>query len=153
MRIERVDHRVAAVARQIHAVQMAAYAQEAKLLGAIDFPPLKVTVEDLQTSGESFFAAFVGDEIVGAVSVEPDGEGRGITIASLVVAPAYHRRGIARALLGRVIASYGDDRLAVQTGAKNRPAAALYAQLGFVETHRSFVGAEPLELVKMVRSV
>lgn len=150
-RIEVVDHRMPATARQLHTVQMLAYAQEARLLGALYFPPLERTVEDLRTSPEEFLAAFVGDEIVGAVSVWPDEEGMGTNIASLVVAPEFQRRGIGRSLMAAVLAVHAGGELTVQTGAKNSPALALYAQMGFVELRRWLVGREPLELVKLRR--
>lgn len=150
-RIEPVDHSVLAIARQLHAVQMSAYAQEAQLLGATYFPPLERTVDDVRTSREEFVAAFLEDEIVGAVSVWPDPEGLGVNIASLVVAPQYHRRGIGRQLLAAVLARLGDGVVTVQTGARNEPALALYAQAGFVELRRWMVGREPLEVVKLYR--
>jgi ribosomal protein S18 acetylase RimI-like enzyme len=148
--IELVDHRAPAIARQLHAVQMSAYAQEARLLGAVYFPPLECTVEDLQNSDEEFLAAFVGGEIVGATSTRPDEEGMGTNISSLVVAPQFQRRGIARGLLAAVLAAHGGE-LTVQTGARNWPALALYAQVGFVELRRWLFGPEPLELIKLRR--
>jgi ribosomal protein S18 acetylase RimI-like enzyme len=150
-RIEIVDHRALPIARQLHAVQLDAYAQEARLLGAVYFPPLERTLVDLRTSSEEFLAAFVGDEIVGAVSVRPDEEGMGISIASLVVAPQFQRRGIGRGLMAAVLSLHDSGELTVQTGAKNLPALALYAQVGFVELRRWLVGREPLELIKLRR--
>ena len=151
VRVEQVDHRSAASAEQIHRVQMLAYAQEAQLLGAIDFPPLRTTVDDIRTCEEDFFAAIMDDELVGAVSVQPDSEGLGTNIASLVVLPSFQRRGIGRSLMAEVLSRYGGEILTVQTGAQNGPALSLYAQSGFVELRRWFVGREPLELVKLYR--
>jgi ribosomal protein S18 acetylase RimI-like enzyme len=150
-RIEPVDHSVLRIARQLHAVQMSAYAQEAQLLGATYFPPLERSVDEVRTSTEAFQAAFIEDEIVGAISVWPDREGMGVNIASLVVAPHCQRRGIGRHLLATVLAEHGGGELTVQTGAKNVRALALYAQAGFVELRRWLVGREPLELVKLCR--
>ena len=150
-RIEPVDHRALPIARQLHAVQMSAYAQEARLLAATHFPPLERTVDDIRSSAEEFLAAFIGDEIAGAVSVWPDREGMGVNIASLVVAPRFQRRGLGKDLLATVLAERGCGEVTVQTGAKNLPALALYAQAGFVELRRWFVGRERLELVKLLR--
>ncbi len=61
LRIEQVAHRSFEVARQLHAVQMRAYALEASLLGAVYFPPLERTVDDLRNSTETFLAARVED--------------------------------------------------------------------------------------------
>jgi ribosomal protein S18 acetylase RimI-like enzyme len=139
------------MARQIHLVQMNAYAQEALLLGAVYFPPLERTVEDVRASAEKFSAAFVGSDIVGAISVLSDEEGLGINIASLVVSPQFQRQGIGRALMAAVLESHRSDGFTVQTGVKNLPALALYRQLGFVEVRRWLVGREPLELTKLHR--
>ena len=150
-RIELVDHRLLPIVRQLHAVQMSAYAQEARLLGAIYFPPLECTVEDVQASAEEFLAAFVGDEIVGAISVDLGEGDKSVNVASLVVAPQFQRRGIGKALMAAVLAAHGGKQLTVQTGVKNLPALALYAQVGFVELRRWLVGREPLELIKLHR--
>jgi ribosomal protein S18 acetylase RimI-like enzyme len=149
--IQFVDHRARLTAQQLHAVQMVAYAQEAKLLGAIYFPPLERTVDEVQATDEVFLAAFMGQELVGAVSVWPDPEGMGMNIGSLVVAPKFQRQGIGTALLTSVLAIHGSKEMTVQTGAKNLPALSLYARSGFIEFRRWFVGREPLELVKLHR--
>lgn len=148
-----VDHTQQAVARRLHAVQMSAYAQEARLLGAVWFPPLERSVEDIAGGHERFTAAFVGDELAGAIGIEPDPEALGLTIASLVVAPPFQRRGIARALMAQLLAEHGHGVLTVQTGARNAPALALYTACGFGELRRWFAGREPLELVKLLRPV
>ena len=151
-RIQLVNHRDLLMAQQIHAVQMIAYTQEANLLGAIFFPPLERTVTEVQTSDEMFLAAFMGDDLVGAASVWPDPEGVGINVASLVVTPQFQRRGIGAALMGSVLATHGNGAITVQTGVKNIPALSLYEQAGFTEIRRWFVGREPLELVKLLRT-
>jgi ribosomal protein S18 acetylase RimI-like enzyme len=148
-RIQFVDHRTLLISQQLHAVQMIAYAQEAKLLGAVYFPPLDCTVDEVQATDEVFLAAFMNQELVGAASVWPDPEGMGMNIASLVVAPQFQRQGIGAALMASVLATHGRGRITVQTGAKNLPALSLYARAGFVELRRWFVGREPLELVKL----
>ena len=150
-RIEPVAQGALTIAEQLHAMQMLAYAQEAQLLGAVHFPPLERTVEEVRSSTEEFLAAFIGEAMVGAVSVWPDQEGMGLNIASLVVAPQFQRQGIGRRLMVTVLAAHGGREFTVQTGAKNIPALALYAQAGFVELRRWFVGRESLELVKLFR--
>ena len=151
LRIEVVDHRNLLIACQLHAVQMEAYAQEKGLLGALYFPPLDRTVEDVRSTDEVFLAVFVGERVVGSVSVCQDPEGLGMTIASLVVAPQFQRIGIGAALMASVLGSHGSGSITVQTGAKNVPALTLYAREGFIEIRRWFVGREPLELVKLLR--
>lgn len=66
-----LDHHDLSVAECIHAIQMAAYAQEAALLGAVSFPPLQRQVIDVQRTEGQFLGAFVGDQLAGSLSVEP----------------------------------------------------------------------------------
>lgn len=148
-RVLAVDLRSPGVAEAIHRVQMAAYAQEAELLGAGDFPPLRRSVADLRDSREAVFVAMVGEEVVGAIGIEPDGDG--YTIASLVVAPAYQRRGVGKALVGEILRRFGAGSLTVQTGAANLPALSLYSRSGFEEVRRWQIEPESLELVALRR--
>ncbi len=150
--IQALPHADVAVSTRLHAVQMRAYAQEAALLGAIYFPPLERTVEDIRNSSECFLGAFVNGEVVGAVSYCPDDEGLGTNISSFVVDPLFQRQGIGRKLLGAFLAMHAGDTT-IQTGMKNIPALALYSQLGFKEYRRWLVGREPLELIKLRRSL
>ncbi|HAE38753.1 MAG TPA: hypothetical protein DCG57_08955, partial [Candidatus Riflebacteria bacterium] len=100
---------------------MEAYQQEAELLGVKDFPPLAVSVRDIQELPETFLAAFAGDDIIGAISTAPDEDGGGQSIESLVVMPCRQRQGVARMLMQAVVAEYGAAPMAVQTAAKNLP--------------------------------
>lgn len=137
-------------AQHIHAVHMAAYQQEAHLLGfadARDFPPLQQTVDGILRSSERFIVAVDYGNIVGVISIEPpvahddaDGAPRWAGealateeahIASLTVMPTHQRRGIARRLLAAAIAAHAGKAITVSTSALNQPALALYAQLGF----------------------
>ena len=71
------------------------------------------------------------------------------SICSLVVAPEFQRRDIAKQLMAKVLHLYGAHVLTVQTGAKNVPALNLYTQLGFLEYRRWPAGHEPLEFVEL----
>jgi len=150
LRLCPADPAAGTTADEIHAVWMQAYAQEAALLGAKDFPPLRVTVEDLRACRESFFVARIGQELVACTSVAPAEDRADIT--AMVVAPAYQRRGIASRLLAEILRVYGSSTVTVQTAAKNAPALALYTQAGFVPVRYWAVGPEQLQLVKLCRS-
>ena len=149
--VERLDHASEPVAKQIHAMQLAAYSQEAKLIGALHFAPLMRTLEDLLASAEQFFGAYQNGELVGAAGVESGGPTR-LGISSFVVAPKVQRRGIGRALLAHIIRLHGHQELQLQTAARNAPALALYGSGGFSEVRRWSVGDEDLELVALRRS-
>jgi ribosomal protein S18 acetylase RimI-like enzyme len=147
-----INHRVLAVAHQIHGVQMAAYRQEAELLGVGHFPPLERAVGDVLTSTEEFLGAFVDKTLAGVLSLGVDDEGRGISIASLVVRPDYQRRGVGQALVKAATERQRASELTVQTAAGNAPALALYARFSFKEYRRWFAGGDRLALVKLSRS-
>lgn len=151
IRVTRIDHRVPDDARELHAIQMAAYRQEAALLGAIRSPPLEHTVADIARSTEDFLGAYIAETLVGALSTCRDEEDPGIGIASLVVSPAHQRRGVARALVSTAIGQHVGVGITVQTAAGNAPALALDAGLGFRECRRWRVDDPPIELVKLRR--
>lgn len=137
-------------AEAVHAVQMAAYEQEAALLGVQDFVPLRRSVDDLVRESTRFTVARVDGSVVGAIGV--DARPEAVNIDSLVVLPEYQRRGIARRLLEQVIDEHGARAITVQTGAANAPALALYAAYGFVEIDRWHSGEEQLEIVRLRRA-
>ena len=150
MHVESLDHASLAVATRIHAIQRAAYAQEAALIEAVSFPPLNGTVDAVRSSTDRYLGVRVGDELVGVAGIAPDPEG-GFCIASFVVAPAWQRRGIGRALLQHVLEHHAGHALHLETAARNLPALALYRRAGFVEARRRVVGVEALELVRLQR--
>ncbi|QDL53175.1 GNAT family N-acetyltransferase [Rhodoferax aquaticus] len=147
--IHRLSSPQASDLQTIHAVQMLAYQQEAQLLGAQDFPPLRSTVEDLAQSGQLFWVARIASQTVGAMRLEVDAQAQTVCIASLVVHPQAQRSGIGHGLLGAALAYAPNYVFEVQTGAANAPALALYARCGFKEIHRHCVGPERLELVRL----
>jgi len=152
MIVEHLNHHERAVAEGIHSVQMAAYAQEAKLLKARDFPPLERTVEDIQASDELFLGVVEDGAIIGALSMSPDEEPGAMSITSLVVAPHRQHQGIGRLLLAAALEQSGHTVLTVSTGAKNARALALYEQFGFSEYRRRRLGSELLEVIKLRRT-
>jgi ribosomal protein S18 acetylase RimI-like enzyme len=147
-----IDHRAHVIAQQVHAVRMAAYKQEAKLLRVARFPPLEKQIDDILNSSGEFLGAFENQTLAGVLSVCQDEEGRGLSISSLVVLPAQQRRGVGRALITAVIERHHTSEFTVQTAAANAPALALYAEFGFKEYRRWAFGSEPLELVKLRRA-
>lgn len=138
-------------ARAVHAIQMAAYSQEAELLGVRAFPPLNRTVQDIQVSTEKFLGAWASSSLVGALGYEPAPNGAGILISSLVVSPDWQRRSVGRSLVAAVLSRFAGSLFSISTGAKNNPALGLYNQFGFVEQSRNFIGPERLELVALCR--
>ncbi|MEK3885745.1 GNAT family N-acetyltransferase [Paenibacillus sp. PL2-23] len=106
---------------------------EAKLIGASDIPPLRDTVEDIQSSEETFMGCSLSKTLVGFVSYEvADGA---LNICRMVVHPDYFRRGIAKRLLAYAVDEAGAGmKVTVSTGALNEPAKLLYRSFNFVQS-------------------
>jgi ribosomal protein S18 acetylase RimI-like enzyme len=111
------------------AVQHAAYAIEAELIGYPDLPPLHETLAGLQATAEEIWLCWDGDALVGVVGLE-HGEDE-MVVARLFVAPAHFRRGVGSALVAHALAQAAGRRVRVGTGARNAPALALYERFGF----------------------
>ena len=148
--IEALDHRDPAVAREIHALQQASYAVERDVIGVLDFPPLRVTADEIQRETEEFIGYRDDDGVAGAVSFErgPDE----VCIGRMIVHPRAFRRGIASALLDAVERSAADvETLAVSTAEKNLPAIRLYEKHGFRITQRTTL-PDGLALVRLTKT-
>jgi ribosomal protein S18 acetylase RimI-like enzyme len=111
------------------AVQRAAYAIEAELIGYPDLPPLHETLAALQATEEELWLCEEGEDLVGVVGLE-HGEDV-MVIARLFVAPAWFRRGVGSALVAHALGQAAGRRVRVGTGARNAPALALYERFGF----------------------
>ncbi|MFI7575247.1 GNAT family N-acetyltransferase [Micromonospora sp. NPDC049497] len=118
-----------ALARSLLAVQHAAYAVEAALIGDDRIPPLHETLADLSAAPLRWLGARVDGRLLGAIAWTEDAAV--VDIDRLVVDPAAHRRGVGRALVTAVLDRAGSRRVLVATGRANRPARRLYETLGF----------------------
>lgn len=118
------------LAERITAIQRAAYAVEAAVIGFDGIPALHETVADVAASEDRWLGRYAGAELVGALAWQVDGS-VGPEITRLVVLPEAFRRGHASALLDELLARAGDAPVRVLTGAANGPALALYARRGF----------------------
>jgi len=123
-------------------VQRRAYRVEARLLDTTDFPPLRETIDDINTESPIGFVYVIDDIVTGAVTIDD------LTITRLVVDPAYFRQGIAQSLLHHVFEQSHAKH--VMTGARNLPALTLYARFGFMEVRREW--HEEIELVFLTRT-
>jgi ribosomal protein S18 acetylase RimI-like enzyme len=150
-KITRLNHRLAEIARDIHTVQQAAYLVEVTLLGVQDFPPLEVNPHDIQQSGDHYQGALIHGQLVGVISHEPVGEEGDRNITSLVVFPQWHRQGIAKALLVKILSEFPDSVITVTTAVKNEPAISLYSKFGFAEYARGVKGAESIHVISFRR--
>lgn len=126
--IEPLDLGAEGVAARVVAIQLAAYAVEAELVGFDSMPPLHESEEDVRALVDMcWLGAFEGSTLVAIVGWT--GGDRLLDIDRLAVDPAFARRGWGRRLIEAVPAS---ARTVVSTGSGNLPAKALYEGLGFV---------------------
>jgi ribosomal protein S18 acetylase RimI-like enzyme len=109
---------------------MAAYREEARLLGVENFPPLRRTVEDLGRSSSIWFGLSLDGTLAAVLEIEE--HPARLHIASLIVHPDFVRRGLATRLLRYLLdVEFPGQAFSVATGAANTPAIRLYEKLGF----------------------
>ena len=148
-RIIEVDHRTLDVCARLHDLQMAAYAQEATLLGVEEFPPIALTPAQLAKQDVRYFCTQDGEHLLAALALERMSQ-KQYLIASLVVAPAQQRRGLARHLLQSILQLFPMHRFQVNTARLNVPACQLYLKCGFNEVAQrriNLANGEQLDLV------
>jgi ribosomal protein S18 acetylase RimI-like enzyme len=130
MQYAKLDHVDPLVSERICRVLLDAYAVEARLIGAVDFPPLRRSAANIRRSDAVFYGCWDQGHLVAVAEVEGNGR-EGWHIASFVVHPSRFRRGIGSGLLQHVLGVVGTTRVTVSTASANAPALALYEQHGF----------------------
>jgi ribosomal protein S18 acetylase RimI-like enzyme len=141
--IERIDIALQPEALRVLELQRVSYQIEADLIGS-SIPPLRETLEELQSSGEVFHGWFEDDRLLGFISHKL--EEHVLDIHRVAVHPDGFRRGIARQLLEFVLnLEPSATQAIVQTGSLNVPACKLYLSFGFEILERKEV-APGLEL-------
>lgn len=129
MKISKLNNKDKAIATEIRRIFQASYKVEAEILNAVDFPPLKRTLENFLKSNTYFYGCFIADEITGITEIWKD-ESK-THIQSLVVSPQHFKKGVASTLLKHVIDNCKTKKITVETGLKNTPAVNLYKKIGF----------------------
>lgn len=119
----------ASLAAALVSLQRASYALEAALIGDDRIPPLHEGGEQLCAWRGRWLTAWEGTELVGAAAWSAHDDH--VDIAKMMVSPTATRRGIATALLGRILAGASSRDVVVATGRDNQPALSLYAGHGF----------------------
>ena len=129
--IQKLDHTNLAIATKMRVVFQESYAVEAKLLNAVNFPPLQRPLEGYTKSKTTFFGYHIKEIIVGIIEVSTIEKATHIN--SLVVSPHYFRQGIGRQLMKYVLQDFSSKVFTVETGLKNIPASKLYTSFHFKE--------------------
>lgn len=130
--IVKVDNQNLYNAKELRYLFQLAYKVEAELLKAINFPPLKRTLDEFINSDNSFHCYYIEDEMTGAIEI--DQEDTTTHIQSLVVHPRYFRQAIGSKLVKYVLDNYQSKVFTVETGLANQPAIKLYKGFDFHET-------------------
>lgn len=132
IRLSEVTPDAGEIGRRLLAVQHAAYAVEAGLIGDDRIPPLHESLDDLLAAGLAWLGAYDGDRLVGAVAWSETPSL--LDIDRLIVDPRELRKGIGRSLVTELLSRASGRRTEVSTGQKNTPARTLYERLGFTST-------------------
>ena len=112
--IKKLDHTNQAIATKMRIVFQESYAIEAKLLNAINFPPLQRPLQNYIKSTTTFFGYHIKDEIVGIIEVSS--KEKTTHINSLVVSPHFFRQGIGRQLMQHILQNFSSKVFTVETG-------------------------------------
>ena len=129
--IIKIENKDNSIAHKMRDVFQASYAVEAKILGVIDFPPLKRTLYEFTNSNSEFFAYYQSNDIIGIAEVKNYQDST--HIQSLVVHPEHFRKGIGRKLIQFILDRYMKKIFTVETGLGNHPAIKLYESFDFKE--------------------
>ena len=129
--IIKINNKENKIAEEIRAIFQVSYTVEAKMLKAVDFPPLKRTVSQFLNSNSKFYAYYLIKNIAGVIEIENHED---LThIQSLVVYPKYFRNGIGSKLVQFILDTYKSRIFTVETGIDNHPAIRLYTSFDFEE--------------------
>jgi SAM-dependent methyltransferase/GNAT superfamily N-acetyltransferase len=133
--IERLDLGDPTTAREVLALQRAAYRVEADLTGVEGIPPLHESLEELVAAPLQWIGIRDDGRLSAALAMT--GEARSCDIDRLVVDPAWHRQGLGRRLISSVL---HHEVVTVSTLERNVPGVELYRSLGFDVSGRREVG-------------
>jgi len=127
--IERLQNKDTKIAEKIRAVFQVSYKVEAKLLNAIDFPPLKRPIGDYVNCENAFFGYLKDKELAAVIEIIHNPTYT--HIRSLVVDPFFFRQGIASKLMDFTLKTFNSTLFIVETGLANVPATDLYKKFDF----------------------
>ena len=150
--IKKLNNEGLKIAEQIHSVFQVSYAVEAKLLNAINFPPLNRTINDFVSSKTHFYGYWKNKALAAVVEIKENKHNT--LIQSLVVDPLYFRQGIAGQLINFVFQNYDTKMYHVETGLANLPAIKLYERFGFreIKQYDTDIGIRKIRFEKIVNT-
>jgi len=149
MLIYKLNNQDIDVANNIRKVFYDSYSVEAKILKAVDFPPLtRSLVEYIQTD-TVFYGCHKDNLLAGVIEIR-DCDNK-IHIQSLVVDPLFFKQGAASKLMTFVLDNFNSEHLFVETGIDNIPAIQLYEKFGFKQV-KQWLTNHGIIKVKLVKN-
>ena len=127
--IHKLDNSKLTNAEEIWKIFQSSYSVEAKILKAVNFPPLNRTISDFVKSSTDFHVLIKNKKMCGLIEIDLNNDST--HIQSLVVYPEQFRQGIARKLVAYILDYYESDNFTVETGVNNLPAVKLYEKFDF----------------------
>jgi ribosomal protein S18 acetylase RimI-like enzyme len=146
MKIEQAQMEDAAV---ILALQKLCYRSEAELHDDFTIPPLKQTLEEIQTefAQQVVLKAVIEGQVIGSVRAYMRGEN--CSVGKLIVHPNYQNRGIGTRLMYEIERRFpAAQRFELFTGHKSQRNLHLYGKLGYTEFKRQSI-SDKLTLIFM----
>jgi|SRR5690554_6425651 len=131
--IEKLDIKNIEVAQSVVDLQRNSYKVEAKLMDFYEIPPLKESIDRLQSCDEIFYGYLIKGTLTGIISFKIIDNV--LDIHRLAVDPRNFIMGIASKLINYVEELYKDkdvSKILVSTGKRNIPAINLYLKNGYV---------------------
>jgi ribosomal protein S18 acetylase RimI-like enzyme len=128
--VQPFDARKAGFAGKLFRLQYRAYLVESRRIGWRNFPPLKERPFEFRSKLRHAFGMLMEGRPVGLLCYEALGDC--VQVTTLVVDPMHFRRGVATALMHRLLECAAGLQVGVMTARRNRPAMSLYRSLGFV---------------------
>ncbi len=148
--VKKLKHSDYRVALEIWSLFQRAYACEAELIAADNFPPLNRTVGDIQKSNATFAGLLEKGALVAVTEFK--GCDKILSIDSFVVDPNGFRQGYGSKLLSAILDRTEFQQVIVETAINNDPALRLYEKFGFEEVERSMTEGG-IEIVKLGASI
>ncbi len=130
--LEQIDSKSKDNARLLYELWQLSYAIEADWLEVDyqNFPPLQRMPNSFLSSNNNFYVYQSQSRIIACLEIKVLEDT--VRIQSALVHPDYIRQGIGRQLMHFVFERYIDtSTFLIETGAKNKPAIALYKEVGF----------------------
>ena len=151
--IIKINNKETKTAEEIRSIFQVSYAVEAEILKAVNFPPLKRSLENYLQSNTAFYGYLENGKLTAVIEIDVDNNF--VLIRSLVVHPYFFRQGIASKLLTFVFTTYKSNLFVVETGLENGPAKKLYKKFDFIEVHQwdTEFGIRKIKFEKLVKKL